>query len=118
MSVTVWIAIGIAAIVFLIFAAWPLYNTYRTRGQGADVREGQAYLEAKQEWQHAEAAHDEEAPPAAPGGGGPTGFGRGDTPLRSGTGPDDGPGTERHTHGSRDDDPDQRHPPRTHPRAQ
>jgi hypothetical protein len=24
MSVTVWIAIGIAAIVFLIFAAWPL----------------------------------------------------------------------------------------------
>ena len=66
MSVTVWIAIGIAAIVFLIFAAWPLYNTYRTRGQGADVREGQAYLEAKQEWQHAEAAHEDEAPPAGP----------------------------------------------------
>jgi hypothetical protein len=102
MSPVVWIAIGIAAVVFLIFAAWPLYNTYRTRGQGADVREGQAYLEAKEEWQRAEAAHEEEAPPAAPAGGGPAGFGRGDTPLRSGTGPDDEPGTARRTPGSGD----------------
>jgi hypothetical protein len=102
MSPVVWIAIGIAVIVFLIFAAWPLYNTYRTRGQGADVREGQAYLKGKEEWQHAEAAHEEEAPPAPPGGGGPTGFGRGDTPLRSGTGSDDDHGTEQHTPGSGD----------------
>ncbi|HEX3390322.1 MAG TPA: hypothetical protein VHT94_14895 [Streptosporangiaceae bacterium] len=103
MSPIVWIAIGIAAVVFLIFAAWPLYNTFRTRGQGADVREGQAYLEAKEEWQHAEAAHEEEEPPAAPGGGGPAGFGRGDTPLRSGTGADDEPGTARRTPGSGDE---------------
>ena len=59
MSPIVWIAIGIAAVAFLIFAAWPLCNTYRTRGQRPDVHEGQAYLEAKQEWQQAEAAHDE-----------------------------------------------------------
>jgi hypothetical protein len=102
MTPIVWLAIGIAAVVFLIFVAWPLRNTFRTRGQGADVREGQAYLEAKEEWQHAEAAHEEEAPPPAPGGGGPAGIGPGDTPLRSGTGPDDKPGTERHTPGSGD----------------
>jgi hypothetical protein len=43
----VWIAIGLAAVVFCVFAGWPLYNTYKTRGQGADVAEGQAYLKAK-----------------------------------------------------------------------
>lgn len=47
MTPVVWIAIGLAAVVFVIFAGWPLYNTYRTRGQGADVAEGQAYLKAK-----------------------------------------------------------------------
>ena len=102
MSVTVWFAIGLAAIVFLIFAAWPLRNTFRSRGQGADVREGQAYLEAKEEWQHAEAAHQEAPPPAPPGGGGPAGIEPGDTPLRSGNSPDDKPGTEPHTRGSGD----------------
>jgi len=96
MSPIVWTAIGIAAIVFLIFAAWPLRNTYRTRRQGADVGEGQAYLKAREAWQHAEAAHQEEAPPAPPGGGGPTGIGPGDTPLRSGTGPKDKPRTAWH----------------------
>ncbi len=40
----VWIAVGLAAVVFCIFAGWPLYNTYKTRGLGADVAEGQAYL--------------------------------------------------------------------------
>jgi hypothetical protein len=31
----VWIAISLAAVVFVIFAGRPLYNTYKTRGQGA-----------------------------------------------------------------------------------
>ena len=39
--------LGLAAVVFVIFAGWPLYATYKTRGQGADVAEGQAYLKAK-----------------------------------------------------------------------
>ena len=39
--------LGLAAVVFVIFAGWPLYVTYRTRGQGADVAEGQAYFKAK-----------------------------------------------------------------------
>jgi hypothetical protein len=43
----VWMVLGLAAVVFVIFAGWPLYATYRTRGQGADVAEGQAYLRAK-----------------------------------------------------------------------
>ena len=47
MTPVVWIAIGLAALVFVIFAGWPLYTTYKTRGQGADVAEGQAYLKAK-----------------------------------------------------------------------
>ena len=47
MTPVVWIAIGLAAVVFVIFAGWPLYATYKTRGQGADVAEGQAYLKAK-----------------------------------------------------------------------
>ena len=97
MSVTVWIAIGIAALVFLIFAAWPLYNTFRTRGQGADIREGQAYLEAKQEWQHAEAAHEDEAPPAAPGGGGQQASD--EVTHRSGPAPARMMGPERSGHG-------------------
>jgi hypothetical protein len=59
----VWIAIGLAAVVFVIFAGWPLYTTYKTRGQGADVAEGQAYLKAKAQAESAGAAsaaqHDE-----------------------------------------------------------
>jgi hypothetical protein len=47
MTSVVWAAIGLAAVVFVIFAGWPLYATYKTRGQGADVAEGQAYLKAK-----------------------------------------------------------------------
>jgi hypothetical protein len=94
----VWIAIAVAFIIFLIFAAWPLYGTYRTRRQGADVREGQEYLKAKEEWHEAMADHEEAPPPAPPVGGGPAGVARGDTPLRSGTDPADEPGTQqRHT---------------------
>ena len=47
MTPVVWMVLGMAALVFVIFAGWPLYVTYRTRGQGADVAEGQAYLRAK-----------------------------------------------------------------------
>jgi hypothetical protein len=97
MNLTIWVVIGVAFIIFLIFAAWPLYGTYRTRRQGADVREAQVYLKAKEEWQHAEAAHEEAAPPAPPAGGGPAGVGPGDTPLRSGTDPADEPAAERPT---------------------
>lgn len=56
MTYVVWIAIGLAAVVFVIFAGWPLYNTYKTRGQGADVAEGQAYLKAKAEAERARSA--------------------------------------------------------------
>ncbi len=97
MNSIIWIVIGVALIIFLIFAGWPLYSTYRTRRQGADVREAQAYLKDKEEWEHAESAHEETPPPAPPAGGGPTGRGRGDTPLRSGTDPVGEPGPERHT---------------------
>jgi hypothetical protein len=88
----IWIVIGVALLIFLIFAAWPLYGTYRTRRQGADVREAQTYLRAKEDWQHAEEEHEEAPPPAPPAGGGPAGVGRGDTPLRSGTDPAGEPG--------------------------
>ncbi len=47
MTPVVWMVLGMAAVVFVIFAGWPLYVTYRTRGQGADVAEGQAYFKAK-----------------------------------------------------------------------
>ena len=47
MTPVVWMVLGLAAVVFVIFAGWPLYVTYRTRGQGADVAEGQAYFKAK-----------------------------------------------------------------------
>ena len=47
MTPVVWMVLGLAAVVFVIFAGWPLYATYKTRGQGADVAEGQAYLKAK-----------------------------------------------------------------------
>ena len=47
MTPVVWMVLGLAAVVFVIFAGWPLYATYKTRGQGADVAEGQAYFKAK-----------------------------------------------------------------------
>ena len=100
MHLIIWIVIAAALIIFLIFAAWPLYGTYRTRRQGADIREGQAYLKAKEEWQEAVADHKEAAPPAPPAGGGPAGAARGDTPLRSGTGPTDEPRKQRRHTGS------------------
>ena len=56
MTFVVWIAIGLAAVVFVIFAGWPLYNTYKTRGQGADVAEAQAYFKAKAEGERARSA--------------------------------------------------------------
>ena len=71
MNPIIWIVIGVALLIFLIFAGWPLYGTYRTRRQGADVQEADEYLAAKKEWQHAEAEHQDAPPPAPPGGGGP-----------------------------------------------
>ena len=47
MTPVFWIAISLAAVVFVIFAGWPLYATYKTRGQGADVAEGQAYFQGQ-----------------------------------------------------------------------
>ncbi|MGP7999190.1 MAG: hypothetical protein ACLPKI_18015 [Streptosporangiaceae bacterium] len=84
MTIIVAVAIGLAIIVFLIFASWPLYNTYRNRGQGADVRAGETYLEAKEEYEHEQAAHEAAPPPHPPAGGGPAGREPGDTPLRPG----------------------------------
>jgi hypothetical protein len=95
----IWIVIGVALLIFLIFAGWPLYSTYRTRRQGADVQEADEYLKAKEDWQQAEAEHEDAPPPAPPAGGGPSGVGRGDTPLRSGTDPAGEPGSERHPGG-------------------
>ena len=63
MTYLVWIAIGLAGVVFVVFAGWPLYTTYKTRGQGADVAEGQAYLRAKAEAERARAG----TAPAGPG---------------------------------------------------
>ena len=64
MTPVVWMVLGLAAVVFVIFAGWPLYVTYRTRGQGADVAEGQAYFKAKAQAEaqaQAEAGAEEEA---------------------------------------------------------
>ncbi len=47
MNPIIWIVIGVALLIFLIFAGWPLYSTYRTRRQGADVQEADEYLAAK-----------------------------------------------------------------------
>lgn len=72
MTYVVWIAIGLAAVVFCIFAGWPLYNTYKTRGLGADVVEGQAYCKAKAEAEaRARAESDDGRPGTAPARSGP-----------------------------------------------
>ena len=77
MTYVVWIAIGLAAVVFCIFAGWPLYNTYKTRGLGADVAEGQAYLKAKARAEAKAAEQPEQARPGtAPGSGRPGARGR------------------------------------------
>jgi hypothetical protein len=43
----VWLTLGLAGVAFCVWTGWPLYNIYRTRRQGADVAEGQAYFRAK-----------------------------------------------------------------------
>lgn len=91
MTIIVGIAIGLAIVIFLIFAGWPLYNTYRNRNQGAGVQDGEAYLKAKEEWERAEAAHEPQPPPRPPAGGGPAGVEPGDTPLRPRLDPADAP---------------------------
>ena len=65
MTPVVWMVLGLAAVVFVIFAGWPLYVTYKTRGQGADVAEGQAYFRAKAQAE-AEAEAEAEAGSAGP----------------------------------------------------
>ncbi len=80
MTPVVWMVLGLAAVVFVIFAGWPLYVTYRTRGQGADVAEGQAYFKAK--------AQAEAQARAAAGAGEEAGAGSAGPPLR---GDHDGP---------------------------
>ena len=78
MTYVVWIAIGLAAVVFCIFAGWPLYNTYKTRGLGADVAEGQAYLKAKARAEAKAAEQPEQPRPGtAPGSGRPGARGAG-----------------------------------------
>ena len=68
MTPVVWMVLGLAAVVFVIFAGWPLYTTYKTRGQGADVAEGQAYLKAKAQVEaKAQAQVGEEAEPGSAG---------------------------------------------------
>ena len=67
MTPVFWIAISLAAVVFVIFAGWPLYATYKTRGQGADVAEGQAYFRAKAQAE----ARAEDAGSVGPALGGP-----------------------------------------------
>jgi hypothetical protein len=51
-----WIAIGFGGVAFCVWTGWPLYNTYKTRRQGADVAEGQAYFKAKARAARARAA--------------------------------------------------------------
>jgi len=63
---TVWIAIGLAGVAFCVFAGWPLYLTYKTRGQGTDVAEGQAYFKARAGAGQAQAGTGPAAP-AQPG---------------------------------------------------
>lgn len=56
MTYVVWIAIGLAGVAFCVWTCWPLYNIYKTRGQGADVAEGQAYFKAKARAERTQAA--------------------------------------------------------------
>ncbi len=76
----VWMVLGVAAVVFVIFAGWPLYVTYRTRGQGADVAEGQAYLRAKAQAQAQAQAQGQGQGPAGTESAGPARRGDHDGP--------------------------------------
>jgi hypothetical protein len=58
----VWAGLALAVLAFIAFAGFPLYMTWRNRGAGADVREGQAYLEAKADREHTGATPPESAP--------------------------------------------------------
>lgn len=72
MTPIVWAAVGFACVVFAIFAGWPLYRTYQTRGLGADDSEARAYFTAKAERERAAAGQ-----PAARGGQPGPGHGQG-----------------------------------------
>jgi len=61
----VWVAIALAGVAFCVWTGWPLYNIYKTRRQGADVSEGQAYLKAKAERAQARTGPAEKAHPGA-----------------------------------------------------
>jgi hypothetical protein len=69
----VWLTLGLAGVAFCVWTGWPLYNTYKTRRQGADVAEGQAYFKAKTRAERAPAATGpaERALPAPQGTGQP-----------------------------------------------
>jgi hypothetical protein len=59
-----WIAIAIAGMALVVFTAWPLYNTYRSRRTGGDyaakdAAEAQAYFRDKAKGDLAQAAADE-----------------------------------------------------------
>jgi hypothetical protein len=71
----VWLTLGLAGVAFCVWTGWPLYNIYKTRRQGADVAEGQAYFNAKARAQQAQAATrpSEEARPGAQDAGQPAG---------------------------------------------
>jgi hypothetical protein len=56
LTYVVWITIGLAGVAFCVWTGWPLYNIYKTRGQGADVAEGQAYFKAKARAERAQGA--------------------------------------------------------------
>jgi hypothetical protein len=80
----VWLALGLAGVAFCVWTGWPLYNIYKTRRQGADVAEGQAYFRAKA---RAERAQDTTGPaegarPAAQGTGQPAESDPAATPSR------------------------------------
>jgi len=62
---TFWIAIGLAGVAFCVWTGWPLYKIYKTRGQGADVAEGQAYFKAKAERMQATTGPAEKGRPGA-----------------------------------------------------
>jgi hypothetical protein len=67
----VWLTLGLAGVAFCVWTGWPLYNIYKTRRQGADVAEGQAYFKAKARAERTQAATGpaERARPAAQGTG-------------------------------------------------
>ena len=67
MTPIVWLTLGLAGVAFCVWTGWPLYNIYKTRGQGADVAEGQAYFRAKARAERTQAGTGaaEEARPGA-----------------------------------------------------